>query len=177
MFNRLALGDETALNQIVDEYGDALIAYTFRIVHDYQHAEEIKMDVLLELWERRQQVALMKYPTAWLFKVARNKAIDLFRKESSHLTVSLEALTESANEIGLEDEILLRETKSILASAIDQLPPQEKRIYKLSTEEGWHIKDIAELLKRSPNTIRNELAIARVSLKKIISYYLHLLFF
>ncbi|MBZ4189317.1 sigma-70 family RNA polymerase sigma factor [Niabella pedocola] len=177
MFKRLALGDESALHQIIDNYGDELLARIFRVVHNRYWAEEIQMDVFLELWEQREKVSLMAHPKAWLLKVAYNKTVDRLRKEIHYIPVPLEYLEDTENKGALDDEISLDELTNIIAAAIEELPPKEKRVYILSTEERWSIKKIAEVLGRSPNTIRNELVIARKSIRKIVSNYLHLFLF
>ncbi|MGJ7032311.1 RNA polymerase sigma factor [Niabella hirudinis] len=177
MFKRLALGDESALDQIVKKYWHELLTRVFRILRNRYWAEEVLMDVFLELWKQRLKVGFMKYPHTWLHKVANNKAVDRFRKEFAHLSDSLEEVVETVNEQSPEEEMDSKEMKNIMASAIDQLPPAEKKVYVLRTVEGWPVKEIAAALGRSTNTIRNELANSRKSIQKIISNYLHLLLF
>lgn len=177
MFERLAIGDESALQQIIDQYKDELLARIMQVVHNRYWAEEIQMDVFLELWEQRQKVGAMKYPRAWLFRVAINKAVDRFRKENPYMLLSLEAAAGMGNEKIPDDEIDANELKEIIALAIEQLSPKVKQVYLLSTQEQWPVKKIAEVLGRSPNTIRNELVASRKALIKIISNYLHLLIF
>lgn len=177
MFKRLALGDESALQQIIDKYSDALLEHIFRIARNRHWAEEIQMDAFLELWEQRQKVALMEYPRAWLFKVAYYKANDRMRKESAHSLVSVEVLKEVKTEVPLEDEIDANEIRKIIMLAVEQLPPKGKKVYLLNAQEQWPVKKIAGILGRSPNTIRNELVISRKSLIKMIRNYLHLLLF
>lgn len=177
MFKRLALGDESALNQIIDTYGDELLERIRWLIHDRNWAKEIQMDVFLELWEQRKEVAFMEYPKAWLLKVAYYKAVDRYRKEINYLYLPLEELAETENKNTLKDEIDLNELKNIIEAAIEQLPPKQRQVFILRTLDRWSIKKIAEALRRSPYTIKNELVIARKSIQKIINNYLHLLLF
>ncbi len=177
MFKRLALGDESALHQIIDKYGDELLARILKVVRHRSWAEEIQMDVFFELWQHRKEVALMEHPKAWLFKVAYYKTVDRFRKEINYLYVPLEDVVEIETENSLKDENDLNELKNIIEAAIEKLPPKERRVFLLRTQDQWSIKKIAEVLGRSPYTIKNELVIARKSIRKIVSNYLHLLLF
>jgi RNA polymerase sigma-70 factor (ECF subfamily) len=66
---------------IYREYGDAVFRYTLRSVGNRELAEDITSDVFLELYRNRNTVDAGKLP-AWLFTVARNRAVDFWRKSA-----------------------------------------------------------------------------------------------
>src|SRR5437667_1715813 len=66
---------------IYREYGDAVFRYTLRSVGNRELAEDITSEVFLELYRNRDTVDAGKLP-AWLFTVARNRAVDHWRKSA-----------------------------------------------------------------------------------------------
>jgi DNA-directed RNA polymerase specialized sigma24 family protein len=81
LIKRLSAGDEEALGTLMDRYGGALLHFAHRLVGDMQLAEEIYQDTMLKAWQQASSFRVDGHLKAWLFRVARNNAIDYMRKK------------------------------------------------------------------------------------------------
>lgn len=79
LVQRLAAGDETALVDVMQRYGTAILTFVQRLTGDRFAAEEVCQDVFVKLWQQAVELRRDGYLQAWLYRVARNKAIDYNR--------------------------------------------------------------------------------------------------
>src|SRR4051812_17954543 len=78
---RLRLGDGDALATLYDRYAATVVGLARAILRDTRLAEEAAHDVFLSLWQNPNGYDASRGPFAgWLFRVSRNRAIDLFRR-------------------------------------------------------------------------------------------------
>src|SRR6478672_11186003 len=81
LIRRLVDGDGDALGLLYDRYAATVTGLARSILRDQRLAEEAAHDVFLNLWQNPQAYDPSRGPFAgWLFRVARNRAIDLFRR-------------------------------------------------------------------------------------------------
>src|SRR5579859_5173330 len=71
------------ISQVVDQERSRLLNFIRRRVPDPRDAEDILQDVFYELVEANRLLMPIDHITGWLFRVARNRIIDLFRKKKS----------------------------------------------------------------------------------------------
>lgn len=64
-----------------------------------------------------------------------------------------------------QDSLAAREVEQVLKLVVEALPPQQKAVYKLSREEGKSHDEIADLLKISPNTVKNHIVQALATIR------------
>jgi RNA polymerase sigma factor (sigma-70 family) len=123
-----------------------------RRVRDPRDAEDILQDVFYEFVEAYRLPAPIEHAGAWLFRVARNRIVDLFRKkkEQSHdgmadvpveddgLELLLPAPDGSA-EVAYARSVLLAE----LQAALDELPPEQREVFVAHELDGVSFKQMA----------------------------------
>jgi RNA polymerase sigma-70 factor (ECF subfamily) len=81
LVRRVRSGDSDALGMLYDRYASTINGLARSILRDHRLAEEATHDVFLNLWQRPDAYDASRGPFAgWLFRVARNRAIDLFRR-------------------------------------------------------------------------------------------------
>jgi RNA polymerase sigma-70 factor (family 1) len=166
----IAEGDEQAFNTIFSQYRDRLFQFLVRIVKSPDIAEEIITDVFMKLWLGKSLLAPINNLEGFLHKVAYNKAMNFFKVVSRHSRlqqVYLHRLPVDYEKNG-EDLLIDAEHTALINEAVNQLPPQRQKIYRLSREEGLTYDEIAEALNLSANTVRNSM----VASNKSISQYL-----
>src|SRR5258708_31282575 len=124
-------------------------------VADNSEAEDILQDVFYELVEASRMMKPVEQVSAWLFRVARNKIIDFFRKKRPEASIGDHpAGSEDGESLTLEDLLpssdkgpeaafarsgLLEE----LEDALEELPEEEREVFVPHELEGFSIKDIA----------------------------------
>lgn len=163
---RLAEDDETAFRQIYDRYKDEVYAFAFGITRSVPLAEEIVQDSFLKLWQHRSELTEIIKFDSWFFTIARNLCYSALRK------IALDRKAQTAHELQNEqpvataEEILItRENRELVEAAINQLPEQQRRIYKLSREAGLTYEEIAAELNISRNTVKEHLRRAIAGIK------------
>lgn len=131
-------------------------------VADSGEAEDILQDVFYELIEAYRLMKPIEQVTAWLFRVARNRMIDLFRKnkpDSLNETVSneeggdtLEDLLPSSD-LGPEAAYARNLLLEALDEALEELPPEQREVFIAHELAGRSFKEISAETGISVNTL------------------------
>lgn len=136
-----------------------------RRVSDARDAEDILQDVFYELIEAYRLMKPVEQVTSWLFRVARNRIIDLFRRRKREpLPADSATLTEEGEAATLEDllpspdagpdamyvrNLLLDE----IDDALDELPEEQRDVFVAHELLGYSFKELAEQTGVSVNTL------------------------
>jgi RNA polymerase sigma factor (sigma-70 family) len=136
-----------------------------RRVADREDAEDILQDVFYELVEAYRMMKPVEQVTAWLFRVARNRITDLFRKKTREALRSEPApITENGEILQLEEllpspdagpealyarSVLLEE----LEAALDELPEEQREVFVAHELMGYSFKELAAETGLSVNTL------------------------
>lgn len=162
---RLARGDEAAYDAIFRAWYAPLVRATQAIVRDAAVAEELVQDAMLELWRRREQLDAEGSPQAYLFRAARNRALNHLR----HLAVqrrNVGALqVEEAREASAPAELVARELEEAVREAIAALPPRCREVFELSRGRGLTYGEIAEALGITVKAVEANMGRALKSLR------------
>lgn len=122
-------------------------------VRDPRDAEDVLQDVFSELVEANRRLMPIEHITGWLFRVARNRIIDLFRKKRDEsLDLELEELlpsTDAGPDAEFARAILLDE----LEAAIDELPKEQRDVFIAHEIDGVSFKALAEATGVNINTL------------------------
>jgi RNA polymerase sigma-70 factor (ECF subfamily) len=90
----------------------------------------------------------------------KNRLIDYLRKQTVQ-TVSIDHTNmEPAADLHTDGRLLHKELEGIYKASLDRLPPQKKRIFTMSREEGSSYQEIADRLQLSKNTVENHMVAA-----------------
>lgn len=156
LFLRLSKGDEEAFTTIFYHYTRQLYPFLLQKVRYGEVAEELLQDIFLRLWVYRERLAELDSPEGYLFKMAANRVQDHFRTQQqrfAHFPSHLLSVEPAGPDPG--DAMDLSEARRILHEGIDQLPTQRRKVYELR-QEGLRYDEIADQLKISPNTVKNQ---------------------
>lgn len=171
---RMELEQDQRIAAVVKEVQSRLLAFIRRRVPDSRDAEDILQDVFYELVEANRLLMPIDHVSGWLFRVARNRIIDLFRKKkvdslNEHIVAGPDTMLE------LEDllpspaagpdavyarNVLLDE----LESAIDELPEGQREVFVAHELMGRSFKEMAAETGASVNTLlsRKRYAVLRL---------------
>ena len=155
---------------------DRLRRFIRRRVADAADAEDILQDVLFELVEAERLMKPIEQVGAWLFRVARNRITDLFRRRrpatstseavataEDGVVLSLEDLLPSSDR-GPEARYARRLLLDELDAAIDELPDEQRDVFVAHELEGRPFKELAAETGLSINTLlaRKRYAVMRL---------------
>jgi len=147
--------DAQALAEIYDRYAESIYRYAYRYVGNAELAEDLTSEVFLKLLQvlgtsraPRQQLQ------GWLYRVARNLAIDWFRQQAKGAILSLnEDLTPEDGD-SPSTRLELQQLQHDLREAISQLTPDQQQVIVLRFAEGRKIRDIGRLMGKSEGSVK-----------------------
>lgn len=165
----IADGDVEAYREIFGKYFpkvyEAALAYT----KVPEQAEDIVQGVFLKLWEKREQLGLIKSPKDWLFIVARNDIMSGFKKQALQQNYQNHLKEVFREEEGTaEERLILRQKDEVMKAAVDALSAKQREAYLLSREEGLSYAEIAEKMQISKNTVREHIANSLKSIRNFL---------
>jgi RNA polymerase sigma-70 factor (ECF subfamily) len=164
-------GSEAALTQIYYAFADRVMRYVYMYVGDREVAEELTSDVFFTLWERRKTLPEIDRPDAWIYKIAKYKALNYLRGQRAdfvgldQVPLQLFASTETSP----EDDFISKESVEEVNRAIEQLPARTKLAFKLVREDGMKYRDAAEHLGISVKTLEARLTSAMKTIARTLS--------
>ena len=161
---RMALEQDERISEVVTREQSRLRNFIRRRVPDPRDAEDILQDVFYALVEANRLLVPIEHVTGWLFRVARNRIVDLFRKKRpesfSDVTMAedhdvlsrLEDLLPSpdAGPDALYARSLLLDE---LETALSDLPQEQREVFVAHELEGLSFKEIAAETGVSVNTL------------------------
>lgn len=167
-----------AFTEIYDRYAKDLTRFTVASsrLHDLDEASDILHDLFVWLWERRHQLQANVNLKNYLYTAARHRIIDHIRKNSSYQRYAafLQAL-ETSYAQSVDQQLEVKELQKTLESSLSKLSPRIQEIYRLSRQENLSIKQIAEKLEISEQTVKNQLTTALKYLKEALPVLIFLL--
>lgn len=169
LFQQLAAGSETALEQIRLRYEEMLWLQVKPIVQNDEASKEVVADILEAVWNNRELLAQHPNPEGWMVVTARNKAINKFRDEKRNATDPLDLFPMLESSERIEAAIEFKERYQMIDRAFEKLSPREKLVYTLRIKNGLTRKEIAEQLHASEHTVKNQLLNAMKKIREYIS--------
>ena len=156
---RMAFEQDQRISDVVKREQSRLRNFIRRRVPDPRDAEDILQDVFYELVEANRLLMPIEHVTGWLFRVARNRITDLFRKKKPE-SFGDSALADEVDDGG---EMLQLRVEDLLPSpdagpdglyarnvlldelelALDELPEEQRAVFVAHELEGQSFKEIA----------------------------------
>jgi len=165
------------ISEVVKREQSRLRNFIRRRVPDPRDAEDILQDVFYKLVEANRLLMPIEHVTGWLFRVARNRITDLFRKKRPESFSDTVVADEDDELLQLEDllpspdagpeaiyarQLLLEE----LELAIDELPEEQHEVFVAHELEGRSFKEMAAETGVSVNTLLSRKRYAVLHLRK-----------
>jgi len=159
----LSLEQDQQISEAIAREQSRLRTFIRRRVPDPGDAEDILQDVFYELVAAYRVMQPIEQVGAWLFRVARNRIIDLFRKKKLQ-AVSNDAITKDGEALLLDDllpspdagpEALFARSVLMdeLDAALDELPDPQRDVFIAHEIEGRSFKELAAETGLSVNTL------------------------
>ena len=139
----------------------------FRLTESSETAEDVLQEVFIKLWLQREELREVVNVNAWIYRLAHNHALNGLKRLAKEASVrALWSAEQAAVAPGSDAQVMLNDTQKLLVQAIEQLPPQQKLIYRLSRQQGLKYEEIGVQLGISPLTVKKHMAQALQSLRK-----------
>jgi RNA polymerase sigma factor (sigma-70 family) len=168
----MARDQDERISEVITREQARLLNFIRRRVPDPRDAEDILQDVFYALVETNRLLMPIDHLTGWLFRVARNRIIDLFRRkqperlgDADDERLPLEELL-AANDADPEAIYARDELLEELEAAIDGLPRDQRYVFVAHELEGRSFKEIAGATGVRVNTLLSRKRYAVLHLRK-----------
>lgn len=152
---RVLAGDLDAFDDLYRIYAGPLLSFLATQVRRREDAEDLVGQVFLEAIrgiERFQGDAAAF--RAWLFRIGRDRAVDLARRQSRRPEEPIEAAGDVPNERGTEDEALAAIERRAVRRAVMDLPEAQREVIALRLASGLSSGEIARVVGKDVNAVK-----------------------
>ena len=174
---RLAGGDDSALNDLMARHGERLYHYLLRVVQNDADAEDIAEEAFVRVYQHRAKFRLKSKFSTWLYTIATNLARDLQRRRARQPQVSLEAEEHHFSEVipsakaGPGEAIEAAELTRAVRQAIASLPEELRLPLVLAEYEEKSHGEIGAILGCSAKAVEMRIYRARQDLRRRLSSF------
>jgi RNA polymerase sigma factor, sigma-70 family len=177
----MALEQDQRISEVVKRERSRLLNFIRRRVPDPGDAEDILQDVFYRLVEANRLLMPIEHITGWLFRVARNRITDLFRKKEPESFSEIAMADENGEGLQFEDllpspdagpeavyarNLLLEELKH----ALGELPKEQREVFMAHEFEGRSFKELSEDAGVSVNTLLSRKRYAVLHLRERLQH-------
>lgn len=163
--------DREAFAQLFDFYAPRIEGWLIRAGVDRAAAEEISQDAMATLWRKAGLYDPAKAtPATWLYRIARNRRIDLARRDRVSLIEPGDAAFDVVDENAVDPDrtVDARDREEALRTALAQLPPEQLDLVRLAFFDGLSHSVIAERTGLPLGTVKSRIRLAFGRLRKIL---------
>ena len=166
LVGQLIAGEEKAFEEVMENYYKKLLIYAYSFTNDYPQAQDIVQNVLLRLWERRQNINIKESFQGLLYKSVYHEYIDDYRRKKSSKIINeayrqaLNYAVEDTNHQMVEDKI------EVIKREVEHLPLKCRQIFLLSKQDGLTNSEIATYLNISIKAVEGQITNAYSLIRK-----------
>ncbi len=165
------------ISEAIDREKTRLRNFIRRRVADQRDVEDILQEVFYELVETYRLMKPIEQIGAWLFRVARNRITDLFRKRKPEASTNDPVVAEDGESLTLEDLLPSRDAgpeaayaRTVLLDeledALEDLPEEQREVFLAHEIEGRSFKELAVETGLSVNTLLSRKHYAVIHLRE-----------
>ena len=179
---RLAAGQDAALNDLMERHATPVFHFLCRMVGNEDDANDLAQETFARVFRARASFRPGEKFSTWLFTIAANLARNHFRWRSRHPNVSLEAETGDseqtlgstlpANDPAPNEQALTAERAKAVRTAVNKLPEDLREAMVLCEWEERSVAEAAVILEATPKAVESRLYRARQILRERLKQWL-----
>ncbi len=164
---RIVAGDENAVRDLYDLYGQRMYAYALRLTSDRATAEDVIQDALVIVWRTASQFRGDGRLLAWLLGIVHHRAMKVLRQAAK----PIEPLEENVASAGPspEEQAQARETRQWVHEGLQGLSADHRAVLELVFYQGLSLNEVAEICRCPLGTVKSRLSYARKHLRGVLS--------
>lgn len=174
LLHELSQGSELAFTELYNRYKNLVYGTALKITKSKVLAEEAVQDVFLKIWQNQEKASEITNFENYLFIISRNHIFDMIKKIARETNLASNITYKNSAADDTDTAIKDDQYNVILNQIIEQLPPQQQKIYKMAKMEGLSHQKIGENLGISTETVKKHMAQALKFVRFKISPYMNL---
>ena len=156
------------LEELFRRHERRLGQFLAQVVSDRSLADDLTQETFMAALKEREQLASIQNPEAWLFSIARNRALHALRTRRRALD-ALRRLVRERRPDAYEPTVDPSDAVAVRDHLARHLKPKERALLVLRYVHGFRSHELAEIIGRSPEAIRQELSRTRRKLIKSLN--------
>ena len=161
--------DEDALHKLYEKYYPKIYNYAFLQMGDVHSAEDLTADVMLKMLESIQKYSFRGLPFgAWVFRIARNRLIDLHRRRKRRGEVDLSE-TISGTLVSPESMAERALERGQIQIALKHLTDEQRQVIVLKFIQGFDNRSVGRIMGRSEGAVKSLQHRALGRLRRVLS--------
>jgi len=160
LFPAIKQGNHEAFRQFFDIYEKRIYGFLYKILRSHEDVEELLQVVFVKIWENRTTINHELSPDAYVFKIAKNSALDALRQKVRKLFLEKQLVNKfkAGENAGEEtDSLVDNDLRLFIDKLMSNVPERRREIFKLRYEQELSYKEIAKRLNISENTVDTQI--------------------
>jgi len=150
--------EERKFKLLFDTYFDRVYDFSNYFSKSDYIAEEVTQQLFVILWRKRNDLDTVLNLDQYIFRIARNLAVNLLKKAATDDRIASEFYHQSAKQQAeILDKVNYNEVQRLIDEAVTALPTQPRKIYLMSRRENMSYDEMAAATGLSRNTVKNHL--------------------
>ena len=136
--DRLAHGDREAFDALYLHYAPKVEEMAFWMLKSRTEAEDVMQSIMLKVWERKEEIAQMTRFSNYLFTMTKNAIFDIYSRSLVHEKYESAQLSSVRyfHDDTLDSQVETNDLALLISIAVDKMPDQRRRIFRMSRYEG-----------------------------------------
>ena len=172
LLTRIKQGDEQALAEFYDLTSSRVYGLALYVLNDPAIAEEVTLDVYLQIWQRASQFDSNRgKPFAWITVLARSRSIDRLRvcqKEIGKCKFLDEVNEQQTTQINTETLGVVCDQSRIVQKALASLSPEQRQAIEMAYFGGLSQREIADKIDKPLGTVKTRIRLGMINLRKML---------
>jgi RNA polymerase sigma-70 factor (ECF subfamily) len=158
-------GDVEAFNHLVSRWEKRVFNYLLRILRNREDALDLSQDVFLKAYQNLRKLEDPSRFPSWLFRIAHNEAVSLYRKRRPESEEEPAGLSGGASIAVGGSAVFPVELSLAVAGALGRLSAEQREAVVLKVYQGFKFEEMAEILDCPVSTVKSRLYTALDLLK------------
>ena len=162
LLGAIARGSKAAFQSYYERHAGRLLGYVLRVTKDRALAEDVVQEVFTAIWQKASSYrAEQGTPLAWMYRIARNKLVDRWRRGmpvASEAERPLLALVQADPELSMS-----------LERALEGLSPEQRQAVELSVLGGYTHEEAATELAVPLGTLKSRIRMALRHMRALLT--------
>ena len=144
-----------------------LFRFAFRMLGSSEEAKDVVQEVLIKVWNGREQMAEVQNMEAWCMRITKNLSLDKLRSRQRRATDSIDEGFEVRHEaLSPHENTELNESMLRISQLIAALPEKQRQVIHLRDIEGYSYNEICEMLELDMSQVKVSLFRARNAVRE-----------
>jgi RNA polymerase sigma-70 factor (ECF subfamily) len=173
-------GEKRAFGELVERYQTRLLNFVYRTTGDRERAEDLVQETFIRVYRHLHRFDQSKKFSTWVYTIASNLAKNELRNRSRNPLVLFQTIKKNwdadarpleweDNTYRPDDLFRKRHLRSMVESAVDQLPEHHRTVFILREMEGKTYEEIADITGANLGTVKSRLNRARNNFATLIA--------